>query len=193
MKKLKLLIATISILFLLPLFFGFALKAGESEAQEKISEQEEVKEHRKNRSELSGPFAFYHRIPDLTEEQVESIKKIRLSMLKEVQELRNQIDELEQRLVTLTGVENVDLDIVDVTIDEIYLLHAARRKVIEHAKQKIRVLLTDEQRLWFDKQVRKNRFAHEKQRKIRHGEIRERRMERREDKLHEQKNCGERK
>jgi Spy/CpxP family protein refolding chaperone len=102
---------------------------------------------------VRGPKAgpnFDTRIPNLTEEQQSKIKEIRVAHLKEVQALQNQMGELKARQKTLSTAEKPDQKAIDANIDEITKNQNQLMKKSAATHQKIRALLTDEQKLWFD-------------------------------------------
>jgi Spy/CpxP family protein refolding chaperone len=96
-----------------------------------------------------GPAPF---IPDLTKEQQASLKKLHLKSEKEILPIQNQIGELEAHLRTLTSDDNADIAQIDPIVDQIAGLRAKIEKI--HIKERLdtRKLLTEEQRLEFDRQ-----------------------------------------
>ena len=90
-------------------------------------------------------------IPDLTDNQKESIKSIKLEGMKEIQPLENKIGEKEARLKTLTTEEVINYKEIDATINDIYSLKADIVKKQIRSRQKIKELLTEEQKVIFDK------------------------------------------
>lgn len=89
-------------------------------------------------------------VPNLTDEQIAKIKDIRLSEQKQLLQLRNQMGEKRARLRSLETAEKADMKEINKTIDDIAKLHADGMKARAEAKQKIRTLLNDEQRIHFD-------------------------------------------
>ncbi len=91
-------------------------------------------------------------IPDLTKEQETSLKQLRLKSGKQILPIQNQIGELEAKLRTLTTDDNADLAQIEPVVDQIAALRAKIEKI--HIKERIdtRKLLTEEQRLEFDRQ-----------------------------------------
>jgi len=91
-------------------------------------------------------------IPDLTKDQETSLKQLRLKSGKEILPLQNQIGELEAKLRTLVSDDNADLAQINPIVDQIAGLRAKIEKI--HIKERIdtRKLLTEEQRLEFDRQ-----------------------------------------
>ncbi len=90
-------------------------------------------------------------ITNLTDDQKEKIKTIKVDVLKKIQPLENQIGEKEARLKTLTSQETIDFKETDQAVNEIFDLKAKIRNENIRARQKIRGLLTDEQRVFFDR------------------------------------------
>ncbi len=99
-----------------------------------------------------------NRIPNLTEEQKDQIKALRLEMMKKALPVRNLIAEKRARLRSLQTEKNVNLKKVNALIDEIAGLKADIAKMRAAKKQQIRRLLTEEQRIIFDSRpLRMNR------------------------------------
>ena len=90
------------------------------------------------------------RIPDITEKQKEQIKEIRTDHMKEVLPLRNQVREKEAHLQTISTGENVNLEKVNKTIEEISALKMNMAKKRAAHRQEIRKVLTEDQRVIFD-------------------------------------------
>ena len=89
-------------------------------------------------------------IPDLTDEQQEQIKAMRVEHMKEMQSLRNAFGEKKARLRTLTTKSKVNMTEVNRVIDEVGALRTQMMKQKAAHHQSIRELLTDEQRVFFD-------------------------------------------
>lgn len=87
---------------------------------------------------------------NLTDAQKEQMKTIRTDTQKQMMPLKNQLQEKEARMKTLTTNENVDMAQVDALIDEMAALRAEMRKIKERKKQETRSILTEEQRVIFD-------------------------------------------
>lgn len=90
------------------------------------------------------------RLPNLTEEQKEQIKAIKLNGQKEALPLRNELMEKKARLRTLTTSEDYSEKAVNGTIDNIAGLEASLMKLRENHRQDVREVLTEEQRIIFD-------------------------------------------
>lgn len=97
-----------------------------------------------------GRKQMMERIPDLTDAQRESIESIHLQTQKDVLPLRNQVNEMEARLLTLQTAGNADMKAINAQIDEIALLRAKMDKRRAQSHQDVRKLLTEEQRTALD-------------------------------------------
>jgi len=93
---------------------------------------------------------FLERIPDLTDKQKEQIKDLKTAHLKEVLPLRNQVQEKQAHLKSISTGDNVDMDKVNNTIEEIGKLKLEMAKKRAAHKQEIRNILTEDQRVVFD-------------------------------------------
>jgi Spy/CpxP family protein refolding chaperone len=89
-------------------------------------------------------------IPDLTEEQHEQIKALRVEHMQSMQTLRNEFGEHQARLRTLTTKSKVNMNEVNRVIDQIGALRTQMMKQRVAHHQSIRESLTDEQRVFFD-------------------------------------------
>ncbi len=95
-----------------------------------------------------GLFGF--QILNLTEEQKSKIKALRLEHFKEIQPLRNHLDELKAKEHTLTTLEKPDINTINANIDEITKTQNQMMKLRAKHHEQVRELLTDEQRVYFD-------------------------------------------
>jgi len=92
----------------------------------------------------------YCYLPDLTDEQAEQIKELRLAHYKEVQPLRDQMSELVIKHWNLMRAENVDTKVINASIDEkTNVMNKLMKKQAEFQKE-FRNLLTDEQKMVLD-------------------------------------------
>ncbi len=89
-------------------------------------------------------------IPDLTEEQTEQMKELRVEHMKAVQPLRNQIGEKRARLRTLSTSDKVDMAGINRVIEDIGKMRTQMMKERAQHRQDVRELLTEEQRVIFD-------------------------------------------
>ncbi|MDR8391520.1 Spy/CpxP family protein refolding chaperone [Aliifodinibius sp. S!AR15-10] len=90
-------------------------------------------------------------LPDLTDEQREQIRDIRLKAQEESLDLRNQLNEKRARLRTLTtGGDEIDTEAANQVIEEVGALRTELMKQHLQTRMNIRELLTDEQKVVFD-------------------------------------------
>lgn len=89
-------------------------------------------------------------IPNLTDEQKAKIKELHVANYKETNPLRNQLGELKAKQKTLSTAENPDMKAINANIDEITKVMNQLMKSKAAFHQKVRALLTDEQKIWFD-------------------------------------------
>ncbi len=87
---------------------------------------------------------------DLTVEQQEQIKTLRIKHLEQMLPYRNEMQEKRAKLQTLRTAKNVDMKAINNLIDEKAMLKADQMKARAAHHQEIRSLLTDEQRIVFD-------------------------------------------
>ncbi len=92
-------------------------------------------------------------IPNMTEEQKESMKAIKTSTGKKMLPLKSALGEKEAKLKTLQTAEKVDMKAIDSQIDDIGKLKTDMAKIKSRSMQDIRALLTDEQRVDFDSRL----------------------------------------
>ncbi len=100
---------------------------------------------------------FLDRLPGITDQQKEEIKKIHLQTMKAQQPLKNEKDELQAKLKTLTTVDQPDTKAVNAVIEKIGSINTEMMKKRVSEKLSIRNLLTEEQRIVFDAQAQKMR------------------------------------
>mgnify|MGYP005839199893 CR=1 FL=1 len=91
---------------------------------------------------------------DLTEDQMTKVKELRTKNLKEMQPIRNLMQEKKARMRTLTTSETFNQKEVDKVVDEITELTSKQMKLRIAHRQEFRSLLTDEQRVIFDSSPR---------------------------------------
>ena len=89
-------------------------------------------------------------IPGLTDKQKTEMKKIHLAQMDATKEIRNQIMEKKAHLRTLQTADKANIKAINATIDEISALKTQMAKKQAAMHQKIRSLLTPEQRTMFD-------------------------------------------
>ena len=93
-------------------------------------------------------------IPDLTDEQKDQMQEIRLSTQKSLLPIKNELGENRAKLRTLTTADNPDMKAIDKLIDENGQLMASMMKIQASNHQKVRSLLTEDQRIVFDSKKR---------------------------------------
>ena len=100
--------------------------------------------------ERPEPRMAYLNIENLTPEQEEQIRNLHTAQLEQRIQFRGQMNELRARKQTLMTEKSPDMDALSAVIDQMTALRGEMAKqAIEH-RQKIRNLLTDEQRVHFD-------------------------------------------
>ncbi len=100
---------------------------------------------------------MYMNIPDLTDEQKEKIRELRVKHLKEVTDMRNQIREKMARIRSLTTGDNTDIAQAKKLADEVGVTKAQLMKARIDHRDKVRSLLTNEQKVYFDARMHKVR------------------------------------
>ncbi len=95
-------------------------------------------------------------IPNLTEEQRDKIKEIRISFKQTSQELTNKLKELEAKLHSLKTTEKPDMKAIYAQIDKISGVKVKIEKKRADMEQDIRKLLNKEQKLFFDNHLNKD-------------------------------------
>jgi Spy/CpxP family protein refolding chaperone len=88
--------------------------------------------------------------PNFTEEQKTKMKEIRMASYKEIKPLKNQLGELKAKQRTLATADKPDINAINANIDEITKVENKIMKIKASGHQQVRVLLTDEQKMWFD-------------------------------------------
>ena len=86
----------------------------------------------------------------LDDSQREAIQKIQSERLKESTQTRNQLNEKYAKLEALQTSDKPDMNEINKMIDEISGLQAKEMKAQAESRQKIRGLLTEEQRILYD-------------------------------------------
>lgn len=89
-------------------------------------------------------------IKDLTEEQKQKMKSLRMTHQREMLQLKNQLNEKKAHLKTLETADNADINAINKTIEEMGSIKTDMLKKRAAHKQEVRKILTDEQRLKFD-------------------------------------------
>lgn len=96
-------------------------------------------------------------IPDLTEEQQEQIKDLRVGQMKQMIQYRNNLTEKRASLRTLQTQDNPDMEAINNTIEEMGQIRTEMQKARAEHHQEIREILTDEQRAFFDAHMKGSR------------------------------------
>lgn len=94
----------------------------------------------------------------LTKEQKDQLKTFRIEQEKQLLPLKNQLREKRAQLQTLRTAEKVDMIAINNLVDEIAELQKKHIKVREAHYQKVRSVLTDEQRIIYDNSMGKRRI-----------------------------------
>jgi Spy/CpxP family protein refolding chaperone len=112
------------------------------------------KEERPDRPPMHGEKGPGHgpMIPDLTDEQKEQIKNLRVELMQDLTSLKNKLGEKQARLRTLQTANKANMSEINKEIESIGDLRTEIMKLKAANHQKIRSLLTDEQRVFFDAQ-----------------------------------------
>lgn len=110
--------------------------------------------------DASKPLIGDQRIPGLTDEQKTKMKDLRVAHIKEVTPIKNLIEEKEARLKTLTSAEKTDMAEINKTIDEISKLKADMMKARVNHQMKVKALLTDEQKVFFNAHMGEKKGMH---------------------------------
>ena len=98
------------------------------------------------------PEGFSRQERALDEQQREQIAKIRTEQMKERTQTDQKLNEKRAQLELLQTAEKADMKAIDKAIDEIAALQAQQMKAQAASRQKIRSLLTEEQRIMYDAQ-----------------------------------------
>ncbi|MEE4197829.1 MAG: Spy/CpxP family protein refolding chaperone [Bacteroidales bacterium] len=90
------------------------------------------------------------RIPDLTADQETQIEALRVDHWREMNNYRNQMNELRARKRTLNTTDQTDIKEINSVIDQMTGVHNKMMKASAKHRQEVRNLLTDEQKVYFD-------------------------------------------
>jgi Spy/CpxP family protein refolding chaperone len=93
---------------------------------------------------------FCHALPDLTEEQEQKIDELRTTQMKEMNAFRSDLGIMRAELHKLCTADDADMEKINARIDEIFKTKTEMAKQRAAHIQKVRALLTDEQRTKFD-------------------------------------------
>ena len=100
--------------------------------------------------QVMRPEGFSIHTENLDDKQREEIRKIRTEQVKERMQTRNLLKEKRAKLEVLQTADKPDMKEINKVIDEIASIQAQEMKAQAANRQKIRSLLTDEQRVYFD-------------------------------------------
>lgn len=103
-----------------------------------------------NQSEGFNQNQICQRIPDLTEDQQTKIEAHRLKHMKEINDFRNQKNELQAKKHTLMTSDNVTMNEINSVIDKLTSLQNKMMKSSAKHRRDIRDLLTEDQKVYFD-------------------------------------------
>jgi Spy/CpxP family protein refolding chaperone len=116
-----------------------------------------------------GP-RFSHNIPNLTEEQEMKIKELKTVHMKAMLKFKSELEEKKARLKSLETADEVDMDKIYKTIEDIGAIETKMRKERADLHQKIRALLDDEQKVFFDTQYLSRKMSHHRADGRHHGQ-----------------------
>ena len=94
-------------------------------------------------------------ITDLSDKQKEDINALRTSNIKESQQIKNQMDIKRAELRALQQVDSPDMDAINKKIEERAALRTDLEKRTAMHRQSVRNVLTDEQRVLYDKSMKR--------------------------------------
>ncbi|MFW6020000.1 MAG: Spy/CpxP family protein refolding chaperone [Bacteroidales bacterium] len=98
-------------------------------------------------------------IPDLTDEQESKIETLKVEHIKKQTEYRNQYQEKMAQVRTLTSGDNIDMEKAEKIMDEAMALKSKMMKNSMEQRNKVRDLLTEEQKVYFDSHRKGNRMG----------------------------------
>jgi len=99
----------------------------------------------------------YQRIPDLTGEQQDQMKDLRIDHMQEITRYRNKLAEKRASLRGLQTQDDPDMNALNTTIEEMGQVRINMHKAQAAHHQKVRDILTEEQRAVFDARKMKRR------------------------------------
>ncbi len=136
-------IKILSLVFITVFAISSTAMAQQRDRQDRAPQQREMMADRPERDRANFEKFF-------TEEQQEKIKALRLESIKEIQPLRNELNELRAKERTLTTAEKADMNAINKNIDQMADVQAKIQKIRAKQQQEIRSMLNDEQRIKFD-------------------------------------------
>ena len=93
---------------------------------------------------------MFMNIPDLTDAQKTQLKDMRTANMKEMLPLRNELQEKQAHLKTVSTGDNVNMNEVNKTLEDISAIKLKMAKNKFANRQAVRKILTDDQRVFFD-------------------------------------------
>ncbi len=99
-------------------------------------------------------------IPDLTETQKTKLTEMRAANMKEMLPLKNELQEKKAHLNTISTGDNVNMNDVNKTLDEMGAIKTNMAKKRAAHRQEVRKILTDDQRVFFDMRAGQKRNKH---------------------------------
>ena len=93
---------------------------------------------------------MYNNLPNITDQQKTQLAELRTSQMQKMLDFKNQIGELQAKQKTLMSAKNADMGAINANIDAISQLKTQMMKERATHIQKVRSILTDEQRVIFD-------------------------------------------
>ncbi|MFP4619936.1 MAG: Spy/CpxP family protein refolding chaperone [Bacteroidales bacterium] len=96
-------------------------------------------------------------IPDLTADQQEELKALRVDQMEQMTQFRNNLTEKRATLRKLQTQENPDMEEINNIIEEMGEIRTEMHKTGAEHHQEIREILTDEQRAFFDARMKNHR------------------------------------
>ena len=136
-------IKILSLALIVVFAFSITAKAQQTERKRRSPEQREIMAKRFDRERANFNDFF-------TEEQRAKLKELRLESTKEIQPLRNELNELRAKQRTLTTAEKADMKAIENNIEKMADVQAEIQKISAKQHQEIRSMLSEEQRIKFD-------------------------------------------
>ncbi len=94
---------------------------------------------------------------DLTQEQKDKLKELRLLQMKKMTQFKNRLNELKARIKTLTSVDNPDIKEINKVIEKMGEIKLEMAKNMLAHRMDVRSVLTDDQKVMFDMHAMKGR------------------------------------
>ncbi len=129
------------------MFSVASLSFAQSQDRERGPRGHQIDQEKK---EMRGP-----KIPDLTEDQKEQLKELKVKHSKESLPLHNQVREQEARLTTLTTAEKINSSEVGRVIENIGDLRTELMKLRVSHMEEVKQILTEEQVVFLNNQISK--------------------------------------